>query len=99
MSSFTAWVWIGIVMISITSSTSMTSISGVVLISIITSSSSPLPTFIAIVIFLANSSRRDLLPVGFGNEGDLLNATALAIDNHLADKLEARILVAPHMDF
>src|SRR3546814_18154266 len=36
MSIFTAWVWIGMVMISITSSTSIRSISGVELTSIIT---------------------------------------------------------------
>ena len=39
MSSFTAWVWMGRVMISSISSTSITSISGVVFISTITSSS------------------------------------------------------------
>ena len=38
MSSFTAWVCIGMVMISMISSTSITSISGVVLMSTITSS-------------------------------------------------------------
>ena len=38
----TAWVWIGMVMISMISSTSITSINGVVLMSIITSSSPPL---------------------------------------------------------
>src|SRR5690348_8338139 len=38
-SSFTAWVWIGMVMISMMISTSMTSINGVVLISIIGSPS------------------------------------------------------------
>ena len=38
----TAWVWIGIVMISMMISTSITSINGVVLMSIITSSELPL---------------------------------------------------------
>jgi hypothetical protein len=50
MSSFTALVWIGIVMMSMTRRTSMTSINGVVFISTITSPSPPpSPTFIAIV--------------------------------------------------
>src|SRR5205814_1793723 len=49
----TEWSWIGIVMISITSCTSITSISGVVLMSIITSGSLPgLPMLIAIASFL-----------------------------------------------
>ena len=55
--------WIGIVMISITSSTSITSISGVVLMSIITSMSLPrlgLPTFIAMGRFLDSSDGRQL---------------------------------------
>src|SRR5262245_21517362 len=43
----TAWVWIGIVMISMMISTSITSISGVVLMSIITSSALCSPTCIA----------------------------------------------------
>ena len=46
---FTACVWIGMVMISMISSTSITSISGVVLMSTITSSSGAEPTFIAII--------------------------------------------------
>ena len=45
----TAWVWIGIVMISMMISTSITSISGVVLMSIITSSELCSPTCIAMV--------------------------------------------------
>ena len=48
---FTACVWIGIVMISMMISTSITSISGVVFISTITSSSAPPePTFIPMAI-------------------------------------------------
>ena len=45
----TAWVWIGIVMISMMISTSITSINGVVLMSIITSSELLSPTCIAMV--------------------------------------------------
>ena len=48
MSSFTACVMTGRVMMNIISSTNMTSINGVVLTSIIGSSSPPAPTFIAI---------------------------------------------------
>ena len=49
MLSFTACVWIGMVMMSMMSSTSITSMSGVVLMSTITSGSPPAPepTFIA----------------------------------------------------
>ena len=47
ISSFTAWVITGKVMMNMMSSTNMTSINGVVLISIIGSSSPPLPTLIA----------------------------------------------------
>ena len=47
---FTACVWIGMVMMNMISSTSMTSISGVMFISVIGSSSPPLePRFIAMI--------------------------------------------------
>ena len=52
--------WIGIVMISMTSSTSITSISGVVLMSTITSGSCeppPEPTFIAIARLLGSDAQ------------------------------------------
>ncbi len=52
MLRFTVCSWIGMVMISMTSSTSITSISGVVLMSIMTSGSPeplPEPTFIAMI--------------------------------------------------
>ena len=53
MSSFTAWVWIGRVMMSRVRRTSITSISGVVFISTITSPSPlALPTFIDMVDYL-----------------------------------------------
>ena len=49
----TAWVWIGMVMMNMISSTSITSISGVMFMSIIGSSSPPPePTFMAMVVFL-----------------------------------------------
>ena len=52
MSSFTACVWIGMVMISSVSSTSITSISGVVFISTSGSPSPPEPTLIDMVVYL-----------------------------------------------
>ena len=52
-SSFTAWVWIGMVMMNMISSTSMTSISGVVLMSIIGSPSALSPV---VCIDMANNS-------------------------------------------
>ena len=52
-SSFTAWVWIGMVMMNMIRSTSMTSISGVVLMSIIGSASRLSPVVcIAMAILL-----------------------------------------------
>ncbi len=57
--------WIGIVMISMTRSTSITSISGVVLMSIMTSGSPdppPVPTFIAMVSSLPCRARLSRQP-------------------------------------
>src|SRR6185312_8357147 len=94
MLSFTAWVWIGIVMISMMRSTSITSMSGVVLMSTITSGSAepPLPTFIAIesLPFLSAGGRaRGRL----GDEPDLQDRRALERGHHAADRLVARLLV------
>src|SRR5690242_13188005 len=79
--------WIGIVMISMMISTSITSISGVVLMSIMTSGSppAPLPTFIA----MSSALRRR-----FGHEADLLDRRPRALEQHAADRLVARLLVA-----
>src|SRR5919109_2658487 len=96
MFKFTACNWIGIVMISITRSTSITSINGVVLISIITSCSwePPLaPTFIAMV-FSSQSARRRL-----GHEADLLNPGALTREHDATDELIAPRQVAADVHF
>src|SRR4051794_16305565 len=77
----TACVWIGIVMISMMISTSITSISGVVLMSIITSSSAAEPTFIAMFCSLLHVRRR------LGDEADLQDARALARHDDAADAL------------
>src|SRR4029079_5122775 len=79
--------WIGMVMISMMISTSITSISGVVLMSIMTSGSPPppLPTFIA----MSSTLRRR-----FGHEADLLDRGTRALEEHAADRLVARLFVA-----
>src|SRR6478672_4099276 len=91
--------WIGIVMISMTSNTSMTSISGVVLMSIITSRSlppPPEPTFIAIdrspEYRCRRPSARDRARRRLGDEGDLRNARPLA---RVHDAAHAFVLAAP----
>src|SRR5919199_6866276 len=96
MLSFTACVWIGMVMISMMSITSITSISGVVLMSTITSASRcACPTVIAMIVpFSAarRAARRRL-----GDEADLEDAGALAVVDHAADELVATFTVAPNV--
>src|SRR5690349_12452510 len=97
MLSFTACVWIGMVMISMMRSTSITSINGVVLMSTITSGSPPPPepTFMAMVVFpfcglaAGGAARR-----GLGDEADLQDRGALAGGDHAAHRLVARLRVA-----
>ena len=76
MLSFTACVWIGMVMMSITSSTSITSISGVVLMSIITSGSAPAPdpTFMAMLVSFARGQPPPSARGRLGDEADLEDA-------------------------
>src|SRR2546427_2007575 len=97
MLSFTAWVWMGMVMMSMMSSTSITSMSGVVLMSTITSGSCPPPgpRFIAMIRLppVARRARRRL-----GDEADLEDAGALAGVHHPADELVAPVLVAADVD-
>src|SRR5689334_14537880 len=89
MFRFTECSWIGIVMISMISSTSITSISGVVLMSTITSGSAPPPpTLIAICLAPSTLGRR------FGDEADLQDRRALAGKDHPPDALVAALLVA-----
>src|SRR5580698_654794 len=104
MSSFTACVWIGIVMISITSMTSITSIRGVVFISTITSSSPEAePIFIA-MSKNPQSSRERATPslffvAGLEQERHFRHTGFLNRQNHLADRFEADVAVAADMDF
>src|SRR5690348_15157685 len=81
MLSFTACVWIGMVMISMMSSTSITSINGVVLMSTITSGSPepPVPTVIAMSLVPFVGLVAGDRPDGrLGDEPDLQDRGALA---------------------
>src|SRR5574337_765511 len=104
---FTACNWIGIVMISITSSTSITSISGVVLMSIMTSGSRPIPpgtpTFIdmsasssgsRVARASAAAARRRL-----DDERDLRDPGALARVDHAPHALVVAARVAADLHF
>src|SRR3954464_8841697 len=64
-SSFTAWVWIGMVMMNMMSSTSMTSMSGVVLMSII---GSPESLSLVVCIDMASYSYSRTVEFGGGSE-------------------------------
>src|SRR5450759_4354451 len=100
ISRFTECSWIGIVMISMTSKTSITSIRGVVLISIMTSGSPELlvfPTCIPMGQFpcwRSTAQRR-----GLGDKGDFDDARALAGQQDFADAFVAGIGVTAHLDF
>src|SRR6267154_3614467 len=100
MLSFTACVWIGIVMISMMRSTSITSMSGVVLMSTITSGSppAPLPTFIAIACFLFRLAAGEAALGRLGDEADLEDRGPLERGDHPADRLVARITVGANVD-
>src|SRR6185437_2849470 len=95
MLSFTACVWIGMVMISMMSSTSITSMSGVVLMSTITSGSAelPVPTVIAMCRFLSRLLPGDRPDGGLGDEPDLEDRGALAGRDDAADRFVAHVLV------
>src|ERR1700716_2358753 len=99
MFSLTACVWIGIVMISMMSRTSITSISGVVLMSTITSGSRVpplLPIFMAMSVSpLSRARPRRRLR----DETELQDPYALAREHHPADGFVARLLVAADVDF
>src|SRR5690349_6758288 len=98
MLSFTACVWIGMVMISMMSRTSMTSISGVVLMSTITSASfCEWPTVIAMQAPFSTARRAARRRLG--DETDLENAGALAVVHHAADELVPAFAVAADVHF
>src|SRR5215469_3697784 len=96
MSSLTAWVMTGRVMIRVTSSTSMTSMSGVVLMSHI--SSPPPPTFIDMYWLLKTSAGTAHAVVRLGEEPDLDDAAALDRVHDAPDELVAGVLVRANMD-
>src|SRR6267378_8364471 len=99
MFSLTACVWIGMVMMSMMSRTSITSISGVVLMSTMTSGSPvppPLPIFMAMSVSpLSRTHPRRRLR----DETELQDPNALAREYHPADGFVARLLVAANVDF
>src|SRR5215470_11780788 len=98
MLSFTACVWMGIVMISMMSSTSITSMSGVVLMSTITSGSPdpPVPTVIAMNLLLGSAAHR--AHRGLGDEADLEDRGALGRGHHFPHGLETGLLVGADVD-
>src|SRR5882672_6256886 len=101
MFRLTACNWIGIVMISMTSSTSITSISGVVLMSIITSGSSeppPGPTLIAIGFSLSQRARSAVARRRFSDEPDLLDSGALACEHDAAHEFITSAQIAADLD-
>src|SRR6185437_4757954 len=80
------------------SSTSMTSISGVVFISTITSPSpDSLPMFIAMGRYLCSVRRSRRFVARLGQEADLLDAGELTGKHHATDRLEADIAVGADM--
>src|SRR5690606_18872124 len=81
ISRFTALSWTGMVMISMTSSTSNTSTSGVVLMSTIGSGSGSEPTRMFRPMDLPSAPRR------LGEEADVGNARLLRGPHHLAHRL------------
>src|SRR5512135_1451049 len=99
MSSFTACVITGIVMMNMISSTSMTSISGVMLMSIIGSFSPP-----PMLILMRISPRcpgpcsARQCAVGLRDEAHLLDAAALAGHHHATDVLVGGRTVATQVD-
>src|SRR2546427_167926 len=99
MFSLTACVWIGIVMMSMMSRTSITSINGVVLMSTITSGSlvpPPDPIFMAMSVSpLPRAVPRRRLR----DETDFQDPDALAREHDSADGFVARFLVAADVDF
>src|SRR6266853_4213496 len=100
MFSLTACVWIGIVMISMMSRTSITSISGVVLMSSMTSGSRvPPPDPIFMAMSASPRLPRAVARRRLGDETDLQDPHALAPGHHPADEFVARLPAAASVDF
>ncbi len=90
MSSFTAWVWVGSVTMSMTSSTSITSMSGVVLTSHNASSVPPWETFIDMLLL---SRQLTATPFGSVRKATLEDARRLDGVQHARHLLVARVAV------
>src|SRR5580658_10160126 len=99
ISSFTACVITGSEMISVTSSTSITSISGVVLMSHMASDEGPTLIDIDGLLGAKASAVAAHAVVGLGEEADLDDAAALDGVHDPPDRLVARLLVAADMHF
>src|SRR3989475_431770 len=100
MFSLTACVWMGIVMMSMMSRTSITSINGVVLISTITSGSLvPPPDPIFMAMSVSPRLPRAVPRRRLRDETDFQDPYALAREHHPADGFVARFLVAANVDF
>src|SRR5882672_6626697 len=100
MFSLTACVWIGMVMMSMMSRTSITSISGVVLMSTITSGSRvPPPDPIFMAMSVSPRLPRAVARRRLRDETDLEDPHSLAREHHPADGFVARLLVAADVDF
>src|SRR2546422_403076 len=100
MFNLTACVWIGIVMMSMMSRTSITSISGVVLMSTITSGSLvPPPDPIFMAMSVSPRLPRAVPRRRLRDETDLQDPHSLAREHHPADGFVARLLVAANVDF
>src|SRR3989454_464033 len=99
MFSLTACVWMGIVMMSMMSSTSITSISGVVLMSTMTSGSLVPPPDTIFMAMSVSPLPRAVPRRRLRDETDLQDPDALACEHHPADGFVARFLVAANVDF
>src|SRR5665213_97711 len=108
MSSFTAWFMTGSVRMSMTTSTSITSINGVVLISQIASPSSLSPTDIDMVgnllqrplahLGLVGDALSQGLSIRLRDEPDFDDSAARNSVEDTTDRLEEGVLVGPDMD-
>src|SRR5881296_2196754 len=99
MFSLTACVWMGIVMMSMMSSTSITSISGVVLMSTMTSGSLVPPPDTIFMAMSVSPLPRAVPRRRLRDETDLQDPDALAREHHPADGFVARLLVAAYVYF
>src|SRR5208282_3392993 len=95
LSIFTACVMLGIVMMKMIRSTSMTSINGVILMSEYDWPSPPPPTLMAMHSLLGSGTE----VIGGGDERHLAYADLLRGDEHLTHELIPDVRIAPNVDF